>query len=65
MFQPKIKNRRLHPYEKEWEIWQAKAFQRPPREMLLDTPFYPWLPPTPIIPKVNFDIVSKYNKGLH
>lgn len=62
MFQPKIKNRRLHPYEKEWEIWQAKAFHRPPREMLLDTPFYPWIPNQH---KVFFDIVSNFNKGMH
>lgn len=62
LFEPKIKNRRLHPYEFEWELWQAKAFKRPPRTMLLDPPYYPWCVPEPL---VNFDIVSKWNKGQH
>lgn len=54
----KPRNRRLNAKEFEWELWQAKAFQRPPRTMLLDTPFYPWLPITPLanLPHVNFKL---------
>lgn len=52
----KPKPRRMTPKEFEDELIQAKAFCRPPRQMWGDTPFYPWLPPTPLanLPLVNF-----------
>lgn len=52
----KIKPRRFTPQEYEWELWQAKAFCRPPRQFWGDPPTYPWLPPTPL---VNFDLKYK------
>lgn len=53
LFEPPVKNRRKNP--KEWadELLLAAAFKRPPTPMLLDPPFYPWLPITPL---VNFDL---------
>lgn len=60
--QRKIKNRRLTSKEFEEELWQAKAFHRPPRTMLLDPPFYPWIPITPLAnqtPVVNFHLNFK------
>ncbi len=35
----------------------AQAFSRPPRLFKEDTPFYPWLPPTP---RVNFALNFKF-----
>ncbi len=52
----KQKNRRLTPQELETELYIAKWMKRPPRTMLLDPPFYPWLPPEP---RVNFDLKFK------
>nr|UHS18383.1 MAG: hypothetical protein [Betatorquevirus sp.] len=54
----KPKNRRMTPKEFEEELWQASIFKRPPRTMLHDTPFYPWLPVTPLAnqPFVNFKL---------
>ncbi len=40
----------------EEEKWLCKIFKRPPTEMLLDKPFYPWLPPEPCVPFVNFKL---------
>lgn len=57
MFPPdKIKNRRLTPKELEDDLEIARWLKRPPKTYLLDTPFYPWLPPTPKVPRVNFDL---------
>lgn len=43
---------------RDWEdeLFLAKLFKRPMRKFVQDMPTYPWLPPTPIIPKVNFDL---------
>lgn len=48
----------MTPKEFEEELWQASIFKRPPRTMLHDTPFYPWLPVTPLAnqPFVNFKL---------
>lgn len=53
------KNRRFT--EKEWqtELDICKWLKRPPRSYVNDSPFYPWLPPVPKIPKVNFDLNFK------
>lgn len=50
------KNRRMNAKEMETEYELCKWMHRPPRTYLHDTPFYPWLPPTPVVPKVNFDL---------
>lgn len=57
----KPKNRRLTPKEQEDDLWLARIFKRPVRTMLLDPPFYPWIPKQPY--SVNFDL--GFNKGLH
>ncbi len=54
-----VKNRRLTPKEYEDELIVAKAFCRPPRNYIYDPPFYPWLPPAPIVPFVNFSLNFK------
>lgn len=62
LFETKIKNRRFRPHEWETERQLASWMKRPMRTFINDFPFYPWCVPEP---KVNFDIISKYNKGLH
>lgn len=49
---------------KDWEteLEISKWLHRPMRYYTTDPPFYPWLPPEPL---VNFDLVSAYNKGQH
>lgn len=60
MFPPEpTKNRRLTLQEQETDIWLASIFKRPRTYYTKDIPYYPWLPPTPKIPKVNFDINYK------
>lgn len=57
MFEPTVrKNRRLTPAERETDIQIAKWLKRPVRDFFYDPPFYPWLPPEPKVPKVNFDL---------
>lgn len=43
----------------ELELELCRAFHRPPRTFFYDVPFYPYVPPTPIVPKVNFDLNYK------
>lgn len=57
MFECKIKNRRFRPHELVDELHLARIFKRPVRTFIRDPPFYPWLPPEPL---VNFDILSAY-----
>lgn len=59
----KPKNRRFQPHELETEKWLATLFKRPLRSFIHDHPYYPYLPPAPIVPFVNFDL--NYNKGQH
>lgn len=54
--EPKRKNRRFTPDEFETELEIAKWLKRPVRTFVNDTPFYPWVPPTPL---VNFDLGYK------
>lgn len=54
---PKPKNRRMTPWEKEQERMDAAIWKRPQRDFILDIPFYPGIPPTPL---VNFDLKYKY-----
>lgn len=54
--EPVKKNRRLTPNEFADELEIAKIFKRPPRNYLYDQPFYPYLPITPKVPRVNFDL---------
>lgn len=49
LFPEKRKNRRLTPYEMQDELFIAKWLHRPPRTYFDDTPFYPWLPPEPVV----------------
>lgn len=50
------KNRRFKPYELQTERELARIFKRPMRTFINDRPFYPWLPPEPV---VNFDLKYK------
>ena len=50
---PPQKNRRLTQKEMETELDICKWLKRPPRTFFNDAPFYPWLPPEPL---VNFDL---------
>lgn len=52
----KPKNRLLNAQERETDLWLAKIFKRPCTYYTQDVPYYPWLPPTPKVPKVNFDL---------
>ncbi len=54
----------MTPQEEETELYLAKWMKRPPCKYIFDRPYYPWLPPEPIIPKVNFELGFK-NKGQH
>lgn len=55
----KPKNRRFTTDEFETELDICKWLNRPPRTYFYDRPFYPWLPPAPKIPQVNFDLGFK------
>lgn len=46
----------MNSKEMETEFELCKWMKRPPRTMLHDPPFYPWVPPTPL---VNFDLKYK------
>lgn len=50
------KNRRLTPAELADDLLVAKAFKRPLRTFLHDTPTYPYFPITPV---ANFDLKYK------
>lgn len=57
MFGDRVKkNRRFTAKEFEDELETAKAFHRPPRTYFYDLPYYPFLPPAPIVPIVNFNL---------
>lgn len=49
----------MTPWEQEQERQDAIAFCRPQRKYFYDKPTYPYFPPTPIIPKINFDLMFK------
>lgn len=49
----------MTPWEQQEEKELATVFRRPQRKYIYDKPYYPWLPPTPIIPSVNFDLNYK------
>lgn len=60
MFGDKItKNRRFTAKEMEQEIEIAKLFRRPVRTFFYDMPTYPFIPPAPIVPMVNFNLNYK------
>lgn len=68
MFEPpKTKLTPITGRDWEDELYISKWLKRPMRRFLEDKPYYPWLPPEPIVnqPFVNFDIVSAFNKGQH
>lgn len=44
----------MNPRELETEYQLASWMKRPPRTHIHDPPFYPWLPPEPKVPYVNF-----------
>lgn len=56
LFNPPRKNRRLTANEMETELQLCKWLKRHPRTYFDDKPFYPWLPPEPIVPSVNFKL---------
>ncbi len=64
---PKTKLTPITGRDWEDELYISKWLKRPMRRFLEDKPYYPWLPPEPIVnqPLVNFDIVSAFNKGQH
>lgn len=43
----------------DWETEKqlSQWMHRPMRKFLEDAPYYPWLPPTPKVPRVNFDLM--------
>ncbi len=43
-------------FEEETETELARIFKRPKRTFKEDMPFYPWLPPTPKVPRVCFNL---------
>lgn len=53
------KNRRFTKSEWETEMEICRWLRRPPRTYVNDSPFYPWLPPEPKVPKINFDLMFK------
>lgn len=59
MFGDPTPNRRLTSREFEWELQDSKIWGHKPRTFLKDIPFYEFLPPTPIIPRVNFELGFK------
>lgn len=52
----------MNVYEYAHELDVAKWMKRPPCQFIYDAPFYPWLPPEPL---VNFDLINGFNKGQH
>ncbi len=63
MFEPpKTKLTPIKGRDWEDELWLSKWMHRPMRKYLEDKPIYPWCVPEP---KVNFDLVKGFNKGLH
>lgn len=54
-----IKNRRFTPKEMQDEIELAAIFRRPVRSFIFDVPTYPFIPPAPIVPMVNFNLNYK------
>lgn len=46
----------MTPGEFETELQLCKWMKRPPCTMIFDKPFYPWVPPEPV---VNFDLNYK------
>ncbi len=57
--QSTVKNRRLNAKEYETELEASKIFCHPPRQYLLDIPYYPMFPPAPVVPYVNFNLNFK------
>lgn len=56
---PPHKNRRITGHDWETELQLAKWMRRPLRTFHDDKPFYPWLPPEPLVnqePLVNFKL---------
>lgn len=47
----------MTPWEKKEEAQDAAIWKRPQRDFIFDIPFYPGIPPTPL---VNFDLKYKY-----
>lgn len=56
----KNKKTKITGYNAICEQELAAIFDRPPRTYLEDIPYYPWLPPAPKAPKVNFDLGYKF-----
>lgn len=46
----------MTPWEFEQELQESKIWGHRPRQFIRDRPFYDFLPITPIVPKVNFDL---------
>lgn len=49
----------MTPKEFEEELKEAAIWGHRPRQYIKDKPFYDFLPITPIVPKVNFDLGFK------
>ncbi len=59
MFGDPTPNRRLTPKEFEQELEDSKIWGHRPRTFLKDKPFYDFLPITPLVPRINFDLGFK------
>lgn len=56
MFGDEPPNRRMTPKEFKEELEESAIWGHRPRTFIKDKPFYDFLPITPIIPKINFDL---------
>ena len=56
---PPQKNRRMTPREFKEELEESAIWDHWPRTYILDKPHYKNIPITPVIPKVNFDLMFK------
>lgn len=49
----------MTPWEQQEEKEVAAFFRRPQRKFIFDMPTYPFFPPAPVVPKINFDLMFK------
>lgn len=49
----------MTPKEFAEELEESKIWGHKPRTFILDSPYYDFLPITPKIPKINFDLCYK------
>lgn len=47
----------MNAWEQQEEKQDAAIWHRPQRKYIYDKPTYPFFPPAPIIPRINFDLM--------